>query len=132
MRRPAVRGARLLLNSPPDPRRRVLATHLLSATHVLPRRVSTTVTMGAASFINDVNTKYEALHRDFEEQFWGTKMALSDEKFSVAELTRTKGEMEASLRQIPQQHTHTHTATHTQPHTYSRLPAGIPGRRGEA
>ena len=31
----------------------------------------------------------EALHRSFEEQFWGTKMALSDEKYSVAELTRT-------------------------------------------
>ena len=53
--------------------------------------------MGAASFINSVNTDYEALHKSFEEQFWGTKMALSDERFSVPELTRTKGEMEAFL-----------------------------------
>jgi len=30
-------------------------------------------TMGAASFINSVNTDYEALHKSFEEQFWGTK-----------------------------------------------------------
>jgi len=53
--------------------------------------------MGAASFINSVNTDYEALHKSFEEQFWGTKMALSDERYSVRELTRTKGEMEAFL-----------------------------------
>ena len=53
--------------------------------------------MGAASFINSVNTDYEALHKSFEEQFWGTKMALSDERYSVPELTRTKGEMEAFL-----------------------------------
>ena len=53
--------------------------------------------MGAASFINSVNTEYEALHKSFEEQFWGTKMALSDERYSVPELTRTKGEMEAFL-----------------------------------
>jgi len=54
-------------------------------------------TMSAGGFIADINTKYESLHRDFEEQFWGTKMALSDPKFSVSELTRTKGEMEAFL-----------------------------------
>ena len=53
--------------------------------------------MGAASFINSVNTDYELLHRSFEEQFWGTKMALSDGRYSVGELTRTKGEMEAFL-----------------------------------
>jgi len=64
---------------------------------VLTPRHASTVTMGASSFINEVNTKYEQLHRSFEEQFWGTKMALADEKFSVGELTRTKGEMEAFL-----------------------------------
>ena len=53
--------------------------------------------MSAAEFINDVNTKYEALHCSFEEQFWGTKMALGDKKFSTAELVRTKAEMEAFL-----------------------------------
>jgi oligoendopeptidase F len=64
---------------------------------VIARRSSSAATMGAASFINSVNTDYEALHKSFEEQFWGTKMALSDERYSVRELTRTKGEMEAFL-----------------------------------
>ena len=69
----------------------------MTATHLIARRSSSAVTMGAASFINSVNTDYEALHKSFEEQFWGTKMALSDERYSVPELTRTKGEMEAFL-----------------------------------
>jgi len=50
-----------------------------------------------SAFIEKVNTEYESLHRSFEEQFWGTKMALSDPKYSVPELTRTKTEMEAFL-----------------------------------
>ncbi|KAJ1484191.1 hypothetical protein T484DRAFT_1894807 [Baffinella frigidus] len=59
------------------------------------------------SFINTVNTGYESVHKRFEEQFWGTKMALpggtklSDgvavAEFSVKELTRTKQEMEGFL-----------------------------------
>ena len=56
-------------------------------------RVPTTQ-MSAPAFIDDVNSKYEVLHKAFEEQFWGTKMALSDGKYNTAELTRTKGEME--------------------------------------
>ena len=44
-----------------------------------------------------MNTQYEVLHRAFEEQFWGTKMALSGESYSVAELTRTKIAMESFL-----------------------------------
>ena len=44
-----------------------------------------------------MNTKYETLHRSFEEQFWGTKMALADSKYSTEELGRTKTEMEAFL-----------------------------------
>ena len=51
----------------------------------------------AGAFINDINVEYEKLHHAFEEQFWGTKMALADPKFSVDELTRTKTEMEAFL-----------------------------------
>ncbi|KAH8055417.1 peptidase [Aureococcus anophagefferens] len=46
---------------------------------VLPRvrggALSSTAT--AQHFIDDVNAQYEALHTDFEAQFWGTKMALS-------------------------------------------------------
>jgi len=48
-------------------------------------------------FIDSVNAGYEAVHRDFEEQFWGTKMALKEGDFSTEELTRTKGIMEAFL-----------------------------------
>lgn len=76
---------------------RLLATSLLTAGHTLSPRRAGNMVMSSSAFINEINTKYEALHRDFEEQFWGTKMALSDEKFSVAELTRTKGEMEGFL-----------------------------------
>ena len=53
--------------------------------------------MAARSFIHEVNSGYERLHRAFEEQFWGTKMVLSAPHYSVGELTRTKGEMEAFL-----------------------------------
>lgn len=38
-----------------------------------------------------------SLHRAFELQFWGTKMALTGAQYSTDELTRTKGEMEAFL-----------------------------------
>jgi hypothetical protein len=55
------------------------------------------VRLAARTFINEVNTRYETLHRAFEEQFWGTKMALAADKYSVSELTRTKEEMEAFL-----------------------------------
>ena len=58
---------------------------------------SGTDSVEAQAFIDSINTEYERLHRDFELQFWGTKMALSDPKYSVEELTRTKGEMEAFL-----------------------------------
>jgi oligoendopeptidase F len=62
---------------------------------------------GIKEFIDGTNAGYEKVHRSFEEQFWGTKMALSDgtvladgkgpAKYSVDELTRTKMEMEAFL-----------------------------------
>jgi len=51
----------------------------------------------ATEFIEKINTEYELLHRAFEYQFWGTKMALSSEEWSVPELTRTKAEMESFL-----------------------------------
>jgi len=50
-----------------------------------------------ADFVDATNSEYERLHREFELQFWGTKMALSGSEYSVDELTRTKGEMEAFL-----------------------------------
>lgn len=51
----------------------------------------------AQSFIDTVNSEYEQLHKAFELQFWGTKMALKDECYRTEELTRTKSEMEAFL-----------------------------------
>ena len=51
----------------------------------------------ATAFIETINTEYEKVHKSFELQFWGTKMALGGEAYSVPELTRTKAEMEAFL-----------------------------------
>ena len=48
----------------------------------------------ATTFIETINTEYEKVHKSFELQFWGTKMALGGEAYSVPELTRTKAEME--------------------------------------
>ena len=53
--------------------------------------------MDVKTFIDDTNAGYERLHKAFELQFWGTKMALSSPEYSTAELTRTKGEMEGFL-----------------------------------
>lgn len=49
------------------------------------------------AFINEVNVSYEKVHKDFEEQFWGTKMGLKAGSFSTEELGKTKGLMEAFL-----------------------------------
>jgi len=48
-------------------------------------------------FIDSINSKYEERHREFEMQFWGTKMALAGEQYSVDKLTETKGAMEGFL-----------------------------------
>ena len=48
------------------------------------------------SFVNDFNQQYEVKHYDFERQFWGTKMALSDTDdivYSSENLSKTKKEM---------------------------------------
>ena len=49
------------------------------------------------TFIAGVNKEYDAVHRAFEDQFWGTKMALG-EPYTTAALSQTKGAMEAFLR----------------------------------
>jgi oligoendopeptidase F len=74
----------------------------VSATPNTASRSATATTACAAatpaqSFVDQINADYEELHRSFEMQFWGTKMALADDKYSVTELTRTKGEMESFL-----------------------------------
>lgn len=50
----------------------------------------------AQSFVDTFNGAYEAKHYAFEQQFWGTKMALSDTaelKFSADNLSNSKAEM---------------------------------------
>ena len=51
----------------------------------------------ARSFVNDFNQQYEAKHEAFENQFWGTKMALKDESYTAENLSKTKTEMENLL-----------------------------------
>ena len=80
--------------------RRLLPAALLATNAKAMTGSTTTTTTTAAdvrSFIDATNASYESLHRAFEMQFWGTKMALSGPEHSTAELTRTKGEMEAFL-----------------------------------
>ena len=65
---------------------RLLARILPISAAVMTKRSFASMSTCSA-FIEKVNTEYESLHRSFEEQFWGTKMALSDPKYSVPELT---------------------------------------------
>lgn len=54
----------------------------------------------AQAFVNDFNTAYEAKHEAFEQQFWGTKMALRNTdtiEYSTARLSATKAAMEQHL-----------------------------------
>lgn len=55
-------------------------------------------TKEALEFVEKFNADYEARHRAFEEQFWGTKMNLKDPRYSADELTHTKTAMEALLQ----------------------------------
>jgi hypothetical protein len=50
----------------------------------------------AQAFVDAFNKSYESKHFSFEQQFWGTKMALSDTgdlTFSAENLSKTKKEM---------------------------------------
>jgi hypothetical protein len=38
-----------------------------------------TAAAGIQEFVSSKNREYEKLHKDFEDQFWGTKMALGGE-----------------------------------------------------
>jgi Angiotensin-converting enzyme len=51
----------------------------------------------ARAFVDTFNSSYEVVHEAFENQFWGTKMALQDPVFSAENLSRTKKEMEDLL-----------------------------------
>ena len=82
-----------------------LGATLLSARRVASHAPLATCKMSSSvkDFIDATNVGYEKVHRSFEEQFWGTKMALSNgtpladgkgpSEYSVNELTRTKLEM---------------------------------------
>lgn len=49
------------------------------------------------AFVDNFNQDYAAKHEAFEDQFWGTKMALSHPSFSSENLALTKKEMEDLL-----------------------------------
>jgi hypothetical protein len=54
----------------------------------------------ATLFVDKFNADYEAKHFAFEQQFWGTKMALSDTPeatYSAENLSKTKADMENLL-----------------------------------
>ena len=52
----------------------------------------------ASVFVNEFNHMYETKHEAFEQQFWGTKMALKDTSdvicYSAENLSKTKKDME--------------------------------------
>lgn len=45
-------------------------------------------------WLAEKNSEYEKVHKDFEDQFWGTKMALASNAFSSDKLSETKTRME--------------------------------------
>lgn len=51
----------------------------------------------AQSFVDNFNNSYAEKHEAFENQFWGTKMALQEGEFSTDLLSKTKKEMEDLL-----------------------------------
>ena len=53
---------------------RSIAPFLAAMSSTATKRSAACMSMSASEFIADVNTRYEALHRAFEEQFWGTKV----------------------------------------------------------
>mmetsp|Transcript_32410 Transcript_32410/g.49284 ORF Transcript_32410/g.49284 Transcript_32410/m.49284 type:complete len:667 (+) Transcript_32410:82-2082(+) len=79
------------------PAGRVFAVSSSSRSAATTTKTTRNAATTAQSFIDEVNSEYEQLHRAFELQFWGTKMNLSDPSYSVDELTKTKGEMESFL-----------------------------------
>lgn len=60
--------------------------------------MSDTAITNAQAFVNEYNEAYAKAHQLFEEQFWGTKMALKDSgTYSVELLSKTKADMENLL-----------------------------------
>jgi Angiotensin-converting enzyme/Peptidase family M3 len=51
----------------------------------------------AQAFVDKFNEEYETKHRNFENQFWGTKMALADPQFTASNLTAAKKAKEDML-----------------------------------
>lgn len=51
----------------------------------------------AKAFVDNFNAEYETKHLAFEQQFWGTKMALSSPEFCSENLSKTKKEKEDLL-----------------------------------
>lgn len=65
--------------------------------------LSSSTVSRAKAFVNNFNDAYESKHHAFEEQFWGTKMALKsteDRPFNGELLSKTKQEMEDLLSDV--------------------------------
>lgn len=59
--------------------------------------MSLSVISEAQIFVNNFNESYAKKHEAFENQFWGTKMALKEGEYSTELLSKTKKEMEDLL-----------------------------------
>jgi len=64
----------------------------------LQKKPKTDADQELQEFIDGTNESYEKLHLDYENQFWGTKMNLGGDVYSVEKLSATKESMEAFLR----------------------------------
>jgi len=71
------------------------AAHRVLSMATASAPAASTTDGNAASLISSLNTQYEKYHLDFENQFWGTKMALKSG--STEELSATKSAYEAFL-----------------------------------
>jgi hypothetical protein len=68
---------------------------------VWPRTHTHTIPCTTTQFIDRVNAEYETVHLSYEEQFWGTKMALKEppNTYTTEQLGATKAAMETFLGQ---------------------------------
>ena len=73
----------------------------LSQSRILSNRTMTSASISKAqAFVDNFNQSYEEKHIAFENQFWGTKMALSStdqDSYSTELLSKTKADMEDLL-----------------------------------
>lgn len=87
------------------PRRIIIATATRNTIPQNQRMTMSTTIQAAQAFVDNFNTSYAEKHELFENQFWGTKMALTSKEgtpneYSTALLSSTKKDMEDLLSDI--------------------------------